>query len=283
MVNFDKTTGIMTNYQYSGNELINQKNGFTPNFWRAPIDNDFGNDHQKRTRVWRYVTKNRTLRSIEVQKKNKIVFVEVKYDLIDENKVNIAAFTIDYEISGSGKTKITSTLNKLKNDLPETPRVGLNIQLSKNLDQMNWYGRGPHESYWDRKTGAKIGRYSGSVQDQYWAYLRPQENGNRTDVRWVKFENTDQRGLEFVGNPTLDVSAHHQIMEDFESLVKADGNNNDQNRHTTDVPIRDLVSVNLDYRQMGVGGDNSWGAKTHPEYMLKDKDYSFSFLILPLN
>lgn len=282
MVNFDKTTGIMTNYQYSGNELINQKNGFTPNFWRAPIDNDFGNDHQKRTRVWRYVTKNRTLRSIEVQKKNKIVFVEVKYDLIDENKVNIAAFTIDYEISGSGKTKITSTLNKLKNDLPETPRVGLNIQLSKNLDQMNWYGRGPHESYWDRKTGAKIGRYSGSVQDQYWAYLRPQENGNRTDVRWVKFENTDQRGLEFVGNPTLDVSAHHQIMEDFESLVKADGNNNDQNRHTTDVPIRDLVSVNLDYRQMGVGGDNSWGAKTHPEYMLKDKEYSFSFLILPL-
>ena len=151
---------------------------------------------------------------------------------------------------------------------------------------MSWYGKGPYESYWDRKTGAKVGIYEGSVSDQYWAYLRPQENGNKSDVRWVSFMNSAGKGIQIAGLPTVDVSAHHQIMEDFESFERnyVHGRDDDsiKNRHTIDVPVRDLISINVDYRQMGVGGDNSWGARTHPEYLLKDKKYTFTFIIKPI-
>jgi len=126
-----------------------------------------------------------------------------------------------------------------------------------------------------------VGLYGGKVKDQYWAYIRPQENGNKTDVRWVVFTNADGNGLLSIGEPQLSVSAHHNLMEDFESPVRTVGRIYDGvpvvNRHTTDVKERNLVSVNLDYKQMGVGGDNSWGARTHPQYTLTDKAYSYSF------
>ncbi len=120
-----------------------------------------------------------------------------------------------------------------------------------------------------------------SVADQQWEYLRPQENGNKTDVRWLAITDGEGNGLFFEGMPLLSVSAHHNIMEDFESMERTDGRQIEgvpvENRHTTDVKPRDLTSVNIDYKQMGVGGDNSWGARTHDEYRLTDKEYSYSF------
>jgi len=152
---------------------------------------------------------------------------------------------------------------------------------------MSWLGRGPHESYQDRKTSALVGLYSGSVADQYFAYIRPQENGNKTDVRWLSITNKEGLGLEFIGMPLLSVSAHHQIMEDFESPGRTDGSIKDYRnmvrRHTNDVKPRDLTSINIDYKQQGVGGDNSWGAWTHDEYRLREKSYEYSFRICPLN
>jgi beta-galactosidase len=170
-----------------------------------------------------------------------------------------------------------------KGELPEIPRMGMNMIMPREFDQMEWYGRGPQESYADRKTSAFVDVYKGSVADQYWAYIRPQENGNKTDVRWLKITNANGQGLLFTGKDLLEVSAHHNIMEDFESLERSDGRQHEgvevKNRHTTDVKSRDLTSVNIDLQQMGAGGDTSWGALTHPEYRLTQKKYSYEFIM----
>ena len=125
-----------------------------------------------------------------------------------------------------------------------------------------------------------------SYYDQYWAYIRPQENGNKTDVRWASITNDKGVGILFVGEPLFEMSAHHSIMEDFESPTRTDGeqpaDEHPVNRHTTDVKERDLTSVNINYKQMGVGGDNSWGAWTHPEYRLIGQKFNYKFRIHPL-
>lgn len=285
-VTFDKNSGIMTKLSFgNGMNLIKDGNGFTPNFWRAPIDNDFGNDLHIRCKDWRYVSKNRKLSSINSEMDGANAVVTVVYDLNNASDKNIAVFISKYTINGDGEILIDNELIKTKNNLSETPRIGLNIQLDNSFDQMNWYGRGPYESYWDRKTGAKLGVYEGKVSEQYWAYIRPQENGNKSDTRWVSLTNDKGQGILIKGLPTIDVSAHHNVMEDFESLERTDGRHRDgdivKNRHTTDVKKRDLISLNIDYKQMGVGGDNSWGAHTHPEYKLTDKTYRYSFVVIP--
>ncbi len=283
---FNKKTGIMTSLVYHGIEYIENEMGFVPNFWRAPTDNDFGNDLHKRCQVWRYVSKNRELSSFDFSNDGAKAKVNVRYLLKNEKSEPIANVEVIYQISGDGKIHVQTHLEKLIDDLPETPRIGLTMQVNKEIDEMNWYGKGPFESYWDRKTGAKVGLYSGTVGEQYWAYLRPQENGNKSDVRWVSLTNKLGKGIKITGLPLVDVSAHHQIMEDFESLERTDGRHRDgdtvKNRHTIDVPVRDLTTINIDHRQMGVGGDNSWGAFTHEEYLLKAKEYTYEFYLEPV-
>lgn len=284
---FNKTTGVITELDYNQGNIIKGGNGFTPNFWRAPIDNDFGNDLHKRSRVWQYASKNRKLESINAIMEDLNATVTLKYILNDPDSKNIATYSLKYTIGGDGTILVENTFEKTENNLPDLPRVGMNIQLNNKYDQMAWYGKGPHENYWDRKTGAKVGVYNGSVSDQYWAYIRPQENGNKSDVRWLTLTDKNGKGIEIIGIPTIDISAHHNIMEDFESLERTDGRQREgdivKNRHTVDVKPRDLISLNIDYKQMGVGGDNSWGAQTHDEYKLMDNEYKYSFIIKPIN
>jgi len=161
--------------------------------------------------------------------------------------------------------------------LPELPRFGTTMTLPAEFDSIAWYGRGPHESYWDRKTGAALGLYSGAVMEQYFPYIRPQENGNKTDVRWVALWNSRGTGLLAVGMPVLSVSAHHFTIDDFDEGLEK------RNRHTYHLKPRDLVTLNLDWKQMGVGGDTSWGARTHPEYMLPVREYSYAFRLRPFS
>jgi beta-galactosidase len=281
-VTFDKKAGLISSFKNGETELL--KSGPIPNFWRAPIDNDFGNGLYKRNRVWRKAGENRKVTDVKVSKvaKNKVL-VNFSFNLTnDENEV-IAIYNSDYTVYGSGDVVIKNHFKMTKDELPEIVRMGMNLVMPRNFDQMSWLGRGPQESYWDRKTSAFVGLYRGSVADQYWAYLRPQENGNKTDVRWMTITDNAGEGLLFTGMPLLEVSAHHNIMEDFESPERTDGRQRPgekvENRHTTDVKPRDLTSVNIDFKQMGVGGDNSWGARTHDEYRLTKKEYSYSFRI----
>ncbi len=279
-VTFDKNEGLVSSFKTGETELL--KNGPVPNFWRAPIDNDFGNNLHKRSRVWRKAGQNREVENVEVNQVAKnMVKIVYDFNLVNETGEKIADYQTKLSVSGTSDVVVENHFKMAKDELPEIVKMGMNLVMPREFDQMSWLGRGPHESYWDRKTGAFVGLYEGSVAEQYWAYLRPQENGNKTDVRWMSITNEAGTGLFFKGMPHLSVSAHHNIMEDFESPERTDGRQIEGvrvvNRHTTDVKPRDLTSVNIDYKQMGVGGDNSWGAWTHDEYRLTEDEYSYSF------
>lgn len=279
-VAFDKKAGVMTSFKKGDTELL--KSGPVPNFWRAPTDNDFGNGLNRRSRVWRTAGETRKVASVAVaQKAKNSAEVVFKFDLVNDSNEVIAAYQSVYTVLGSGDVLVDNSFKMTKADLPEIVRMGMNLEMPRKYDQFTYLGRGPQENYWDRKTGAFVGLYKQTVADQYWPYVRPQENGNKTDVRWVAVTDTDGNGLLFVGLPLLEVSAHHNVLADFESKIRSFDNQRDLtpavNRHINDVKPRDLTSVNIDYKQMGVGGDDSWGARTHDEYRLTAKEYKYSF------
>ncbi|HET6559992.1 MAG TPA: glycoside hydrolase family 2 TIM barrel-domain containing protein [Prolixibacteraceae bacterium] len=283
-INFSKSEATMKSYQLNGKEML--QSGPVPNFLRAPIDNDFGNDLHIRSGVWRKAGEQKTVKSATVKQVEKDVVVSFNFDINNEKKQAIANYNSTYTVLGSGEVLVNNSFKMMRDSLPEIVRFGVNLVMPREFDQMSWLGRGPHESYADRKTSALVGLYAGPVADQYFPYIRPQENGNKTDVRWMSITNKDGLGLQFIGLPLLSVSAHHQIMEDFESPGRTDGSIEDYRnmvrRHTNDVKPRNLTSINIDYKQMGVGGDNSWGAWTHKEYRLTEKAYEYSFRICPL-
>jgi len=277
---FDKDRGLIKSLKREGIEYL--QSGPVPDFWRAPIDNDFGNDLHKRSRVWRKAGENRKVTAVDVEQiAGNIVQMTLTLELRNKNDNKVADYVSKYKIYGSGDVIVHNDFRMAEQKLPEIPRMGMNLIMPRQFDRMTWLGRGPHESYWDRKTSAFVGLYQGAVGDQYWPYLRPQENGYKCDVRWMTITNKQGYGLQFTGMPLLSACAHHNIMEDFESPERTDGRQEQGvrpiRRHTTDVKPRDLTSVNIDYKQMGVGGDNSWGAWTHPEYRLTEKAYSYSF------
>ena len=283
-INFSKDEATLKSYQVDGKEMLLA--GPVPNFWRAPIDNDFGNGLDIRSRVWRKAGEQKTVKSATAKQVGNEVVVTFNFDLNNDKNQVIANYNSIYTVLGNGEVIVNNSFKMLKDSLPEIVRFGVNLVMPREFDQISWLGRGPHESYQDRYTSALVGLYSGPVADQYFAYIRPQENGNKTDVRWMSISNKDGLGLQFIGLPLLSVSAHHQIMEDFESPARTDGRVKEGEkmvrRHTTDVVPRDLTSLNIDYKQMGVGGDDSWGAWTHDQYRLKEKAYNYSFRISPL-
>jgi beta-galactosidase len=281
---FDKKNATLKSYDFEGKSLISS--GPVPDFWRAPTDNDFGNRLYIRSKVWRKAGERKSVQSAKLTKSGDRLGIDFRFDLLDEEQKAIAAYTSVYTVSPDGVVQMDNQFKMTQEGLPEIIRFGMNLVLPREFDQISWFGRGPQESYEDRKTGALVGLYSGAVADQYVAYIRPQENGNKTDVRWAAITNKDGYGLQFAGLPLIAVTAHHQTMEDFESLAPTYGQLREgevrNNRHLSDVVPQDLTSVHIDYGQMGVGGDNSWGALTHKEYRLTEKAYRYSFKIAPL-
>ena len=156
------------------------------------------------------------------------------------------------------------------------PKLGMSLQMPKKFDNFTWYGRGPHESYWDRKTSALVGLYEGKVSEQAHPYMRPQETGNKSDVRWAKLTNEDGRGLKVSfeeGGEFLNVGVNHFSMEDL------DGGETKSQTHWGELVERDWTTLNIDLQQMGVGGNNSWGALPLEKYRLPFKTYEYSFLL----
>jgi len=284
-VAFDKSTGIMTSYKKGETEFL--KLGPIPDFWRAPIDNDYGNGLDKRSRVWRKAGETRKITSVKLLEQESAARVILDFNLVNDTEEPIATYQSAYTIYGSGDVRVDNHFKMAKEGLPEIVRMGMNLIMPRRFDQVTWLGRGPQENYQDRKTGAFVGLYKLPVSGFYFPYVRPQENGNRTDVRWAAVTDSTGNGLLFKGMPLLEVTTHHQIMEDFESPVRTVGRFVDGqkviNRHVNDVIPRDLTSVNIDFKQMGVGGDNSWGAWTHDQYRLTAKEYTYSFLMHPVN
>jgi len=279
---FDKKKGILKSFIKGDTELI--LSGPVPNFWRAPIDNDFGNKLPYRSGIWEKAGEQRKVNNVILTKySKKNISVTFYFHLLNENNEKIADYQSVYKVLGNGEIRVSNNLRITKSGLPEIPLVGMNLVMPKQYDQMTWLGRGPQENYCDRNTGAFVGKYSGSVTDQTFKYIRPQENGNKTGVRWMTITDKNGKGLLFVGEPLIEVSAHHQLIDDFESHFRKGvdpaigGTVSLINRHACDVKVRDLTSVNINYKQMGVGGDDSWGAFTHEQYRLSAKNYSYSF------
>ena len=280
-----KQSGILESYQLAGAEMLLQ--GAVPNFWRAPTDNDFGNKLYKRAKIWRKAGERRTVKEISVKEiaANKAV-VTVNMQLNSESGQAIADYSTVFNVLGNGSVLVQTHFKMLGDTLPEIPLLGVNLQMPRKYEQLSWLGRGPHESYADRKTSAFVGLYSGPVGDQYYPYLRPQENGNKTDVRWIAVTDAAGNGLLFSGSPLIEASAHHTIMEDFESLETTydskSRSRKQYHRHPGDVKPRDSTSVNISFKQMGVGGDDSWGAPTHEQYRLTAREYSYSYHLSPI-
>ena len=270
-MSLSKNDGTIRSYVFEGAEMIQQ--GPEINFWRAPTDNDFGNGLQKRSIAWKDASEKQKLISVTVVEKKK---GRVKLRVIHRMDAVDSQNTSFYTIYPDGRILVRNKFDfEGKEELGEMPRFGMNLILPKEFDNVQWYGRGPHENYIDRKESAFIGIYEGTVKDLYYPYIRPQENGYRTENRWVKVTNDSGKGFKFIGLPLISFSAHHNFISDF------DPGKEKEQRHTTDIRPRDLVSLNIDYKQMGVGGDNSWGARTYDKYLLEPANYNYSFWMVP--
>ncbi len=264
-VRVGKESGAIGSLKFGDKELV--KWALVPNFWRVPIDNDKGNGMPERLSVWRRAGQDRTVNSVIAEQLGAQV-VRITADAL--LPAGSTAYKAVYTVYGSGDVVVESSIEPSRVKLPEMPRFGMQMAMPDEFSTMRWYGRGPHENYWDRKTGAAVGEYAGEVEELTHKYVRPQENGNRTDVRWVALTNEDGIGLLAVGMPLLSVSAWPYPMWELE-----------QARHINEPRKGDMITLNLDYKQMGVGGDNSWGARTHPEYMLAAGAYSYKFRLRP--
>ncbi|MHC3468794.1 glycoside hydrolase family 2 TIM barrel-domain containing protein [Streptomyces sp. 7R007] len=264
-----KDSGTITSYEARGMALITS--GPAPNFWRAPTDNDHGNGQHTRNQTWRDAGARREVTGVTVRAlRDKAVEIKVAGTLPTTVR---SSYTTTYTVFGNAEIKVDHTLHPGASSLPYIPEVGSLLFLPARLEHLHYYGRGPEENHWDRNDGTDVGLYSGTVSGQWTPYIRPQENGNKTDVRWAALTDRRGRGLLVSGEPLLEVNASHFTPEDL-SLGA---------RHDYQLTPREEVVLRLNHRQMGVGGDNSWGAHTHDEYKLfADRDYAYTYRLRPL-
>ncbi len=262
---FGKKSGSLETYEFAGRKLIS--GALVANFWRAPIDNDRGNKMPELLRVWRDAG---PLRRVTAVKAEQVTPQSVKIVALTKLPAGDSEYTNTYTVFGDGTIEVESSI-AVEDKLPELPRFGMQLRVPGQFRTVTWYGRGPHENYWDRNTGAAVGRYTLNIEDLFVPYIEPQENGNRTDVRWVTLTDGKGVGLRAIGMPLLYFSAWPFPMEELE-----------KRKHPFEIVRSDDITVNLDLRQMGVGGDNSWGAWPHAAYRLTEKHYEYRFRLEPV-
>ncbi|WP_435138744.1 glycoside hydrolase family 2 TIM barrel-domain containing protein [Formosa sp. A9] len=271
-VDFLKSTGALNSYILNGYELITAP--LVPDFWRAPTDNDFGNDMPNRCKVWKTAGEHLKLKTIKAKA---ISASEILVETLLEVPDVMGEIKLNYTISGDGAVLVDYHFNAQKKDLPEIPRIGMRVQLPKAVNNLAYYGRGPWENYNDRRTAAFVGMYQTTVADAYFAYSRPQENGHRTDVRWMSLQNHSGLGLKVqaLGTP-IESNVLHYSTSDLDPGTKK------QLRTTADLKEGNFVELHIDHVMMGVGGDTSWGAKPHAPYLYyANKTYQYRFVLSP--
>ena len=278
----DSKSGEISSWRFEGKEIT--KHPIRPNFWRPPTDNDLGNGMDKWAKVWQNATYNHTSR---LTSKPKNVKEGIVYKVTYATPKNVATVDATYHLHSSGELTVDYSFKPNAKDLPNIPRLGMYLTLLKGYTDVSWYGKGPKESYWDRKTGMKTGIYSGKVEDQFESYPRPQETGNKTDVRWMEVAS-ENIALRVTSKQLLNASVWPFAMTelDFNSgdgAQSASGLVPVTTKHGADIKIGETVQWNIDFLQMGLGGDTSWGRLVHPEYTIpSNTSYSYSFTIQPL-
>lgn len=287
-IGFNSKDGTLSSIDYGQGNLFQK--GPAVNFWRAPNDNDYGYNMPKLLKPWKDATDTQNLLRLQVNSnEGKKIIDAVKltanpFKIRNDFKLNATyglpsvngEVQVTYTINAKGEILVSTQLKGIKGDLPILPRFGNNLIIDNNYDQVAWYGRGKHENYQDRNTSALVGVYNAKVSDLYYEYIRPQENGNRTDIRTLSFENKDGKGIKITAPDLFSFSAHHQLNSDFDEGMQK------RQQHTFDVPKRDLININIDHSQMGVGGDNSWGLLPMEKYQIKPANLSFEYVISPI-
>ena len=264
---FDQGSGELMQVTLNDQDML--RTPFSHNIWRAPTDNDGGGDDKSFASRWLeagYNNLHRKLETIDVEELNdKIIKVRVvEKHSSDKGEINLE---IVYTIFGNGDLHLDVQSN-VDSILPVLPKLGITFKIPEEFSYLKWYGRGPHESYSDRKHGAFLGVYDGQVSDQYFPYIRPQENGNKTDVRWATLSNKTNSGIIIFGLPRFNLSTHHYTLENLTNAT-----------HTYMVKEEGPITVNIDHKIMGLGGDDSWNPRTHEEYLVKPGLYHFSYIL----
>ncbi len=277
----DAKSGEIKSWVFNGKEITNQP--IRPNFWRPPTDNDLGNKMHIWAKIWQDASYNYSAVIIEKPtKKDNGTSYKVMYKLPS----NEADVEIRYTLNNNGTLDIDFGFKPNQTELPNIPRLGVYMTLPKDFTNISWYGNGLEESYWDRKTGVKTGIYTGKIIDQFVRYPRPQETGNKTDVRWVEVSSSNL-SLKATSKELLNTSVWPFTMKEIDFNSKDAGESASglvpvTKKHGADIKTGNIVQWNIDYLQMGVGGDTSWGRFVHPEYIIPaDKTYSYSFSIEP--
>lgn len=294
----DKKTGVVTSYNAKGREYVNNGFGLQPNFWRAPNDNDYGNGQPRRAQVWKEASKNFNVKSVTTKEDGNNAVISVVYALPTGND-----YTVDYCVQPDGSVKVDALLSSSAEDLPEVPRIGMRMRLPKQMNKVNYYGRGPEENYFDRNHGTIVGHYTTTAENMYYPYVRPQENGHHTDVRSLSLVDSKGHGLKIVADSLIEFNALPNSIEDFDSQEATNRpyqyNNgadkspekrteeimkNSVRRHThiNDITPRDFVELCLDYRQQGVGGYDSWYSLPDSEHLIHaNTPIKWGFTIIP--
>lgn len=273
---FDKTTGFLSQINHHGLDIIKEGEALKPNFWRAPTDNDFGANRQTKLVAWKKSTQKQDLKSFKIDRKENNLLVTAVYALPEVS----STLTLQYEVNARGQILVDQKLEVDKmaeaKKMPAPLRFGMQLTLPVVFDQIKYYGRGPWENYWDRKYSSPVGIYEQTVDEQFYPYVRPQETGNKADIRWWQLSDRDGRGLKITSDILFNASALHFTTDDLD-----DGEKKDQ-RHSGELKERRLTTLNIDLQQMGLGCIDSWGSWPLPEYQLQYKNYEFRFLITPV-
>ena len=279
---FDRTAGTIASWKADGRELIAW--GPEPHFWRAPNDNDIGSKMADRLGVWRHAGRDRIVRETSVAGVAVGLRIRVSGDLPSGARMRVAgdspagntaaglgSFTTTYTLHGDGSVLVEHAFTPGSDNLPDLPRLGMQMRIPSRYDRLRWFGKGPQETYSDRQD-ARVGVYEGKVIDQYYDYSQPQETGNKVGVRWLTLTDESGFGLLVVGDPTLSACALPFPTEQL-----------DHARHDWEMTAPGPINLNLDLAQMGLGGDNSWGMLPHPEFLIKPQPASYSYWLLPID
>ena len=268
---FNKHTGYLNRYNVAGIEMMNQDTQLVPNFWRAPPDNDFGAGLQQKFAVWR--NPGLKLTSFKWETVNEQVILYAEYEMQHVS----AKLNLTYIINNEGAVKVTQKMvTNPQAKIPPMFRFGMQVQMPKAFETIEYYGRGPIENYSDRNHSTTIGLYRQSVNEQFYPYIRPQETGTKTDIRWWKLLNAAGHGLQIVADAPFSASALHYTIKSLD-----DGIDKAQ-RHSPEVKQSDLTNLCIDKIQMGLGCIDSWGAWPLPQYQIPYGDYEFSFILSPV-
>ncbi|MBQ0058260.1 MAG: DUF4981 domain-containing protein [Bacteroidales bacterium] len=296
-VEFSKWSGLMESFVVNGTQMIADGKNLKPNFWRAPTDNDYGANLQRKYGAWQ--NPRLRVKGVECEQTDDATIVKTHFEI-----PSVAArLDLTYTISNTGVVTVNEKMTvdpkqaervkkirfqrtaprdapvaegEMSTDASDMFRFGMQLQMPEQFENIEYYGRGPVETYCDRKDSEFLGIYESTVTDEFYPYIRPQETGNHVDLRWWKITNASGKGLMVVADEPFSASALHYTIESLDEGFDK------HNLHSPDIDPSPLTNLCIDQKQMGLGCVNSWGAMPREEYFVKYQDYDFTFRLIPL-